>query len=152
MFDNVDDIYSYIGQAMFNSLPMNWDKASFYFLILKVDSAMQSEQTYWLNGKSYSFNVNKIDGVVKRTKCAKAFYSLYHIMKKNEKDVPWNKARFEITSEGNFSIDFKYDEDFSWYNALDADSQEYDDLDIDLINQIEAWDGLPESFSRYWIN
>ena len=55
-----------------------------------------------------------------------------------------------MTSEGDFSIDFKYDEDFAWYKSLDIDSQEYNDLDIDVINQIKSWEGLPESYPRYW--
>ncbi|MBB1304356.1 hypothetical protein [Pseudoalteromonas sp. SR43-5] len=64
-------------------------------------------------------------------------------MKKDKDDVPWNKVRVEITTEGYFSIDFKYDEDFAWYKSLDIDSQEYEDLDIDVINKIKSWDGLP---------
>ena len=30
-------------------------------------------------------------------------------MQKNENDVPWNKVRFEITSEGDFKIDSIYE-------------------------------------------
>ncbi|MCP4325533.1 MAG: DUF600 family protein [Psychromonas sp.] len=150
MFENIEQIYNYIGHSMINALPTDWDKASFYALILNVDSAMQSNQEYWFNGNRYEFDVNKVNGVAKRTKCAKAFYSLNHIMQKNKNDVPWNKARFEITFEGDFAIDFKYDEDFAWYKALDIDSQEYDELDIDMINHIKSWDGLPENAPRYW--
>lgn len=39
----------------------------------------------------------------------------------------------------------KYDEDFAWYKSFDIHSEEYEDLDIDVINKIRFWDGLPES-------
>ena len=150
MFETVDDIYNYIGQAMFDALPENWDRATFYALIVTVDKAMQSKQTYLHQGQKHDFDVNIINGVAKRTKCSKAFYSLYRIMQKGEKDLSWNKARFQITSEGDFEIDFKYDEDFEWYKALDVDSKEYDDLDIDIIHQIKSWEGLSDDAPRHW--
>ena len=148
MFETVDDIYNYIGQAMFDALPENWDRATFYAMLLKVDSSMQSKQTYLHKGEKYDFDVNIIDGVAKRTKCSKAFYSLYHLMQKSPQDVPWNKASFQITAEGDFEIDFKYDEDFAFLNSLDPDNDRYPTSDEILA--IESWEGLPEDAPRYW--
>ncbi|MEL0631134.1 immunity protein YezG family protein [Pseudoalteromonas carrageenovora] len=150
MFKTVDEIYSHIGQAMFNALPDRWDTAWYDIFVIHPDGVTQSNQQYSLNDVIQYFNVNKINGINKYAGCDDAFEALYKIMQKNEDDVPWNKARFEITSDGDFSIDFKYDEDFAWYKSLDIDSQEYDDLDIDVINQIKSWEGLPESYPRYW--
>ena len=85
-----------------------------------------------------------------KTQCVIKLFMLFILLCKNENDVPWNKARFEMTSEGDFSIDFKYDEDFAWYKSLDIDSQKYDELDINIINKIKSWDGLPKGYPRYW--
>ena len=96
---------------------------------------MTSRSKYIYNGKIFDFDLDVIDGIYKNSMCNKAFYALYTIMQKDKNDVPWNKARFEMTSEGDFSIDFKYDEDFAWYKSLDIDSQKYDELDINVINE-----------------
>ncbi|MBB1386173.1 DUF600 family protein [Pseudoalteromonas sp. SG45-5] len=148
MFETIDDIYNHIGQAMFNALPEQWEKAWFEVLLLNPDGAIQSNQEYILNNKKFNFDTNIINGVAKNAKCGKAFCALYHLMQKNENDVPWNKVRFEITSEGDFTIDFKYDEDFAYLNSLDPDKDKYPSSDEILA--IETWEGLPESYPRYW--
>ncbi|MGI2169983.1 hypothetical protein ACROAE_07265 [Shewanella sp. MF05960] len=154
MFKEIDDIYNYIGQEMYERLPEYWDIALLEVNMDKIDKAISIGASYILNNTSNTFDLDEKNGVVSFSDVDEAFYALYKIMQKNESenDVPWNKARFEITSEGDFSIDFKYDEDFVWYKSLDIDSQEYDDLDIDIINQIETWEGLPETAPRYWKN
>ncbi|MCP4991676.1 MAG: DUF600 family protein [Colwellia sp.] len=150
MFETVDDIYNHIGQAMYNALPTEWEHARFDAILLDPEGAMQSRQTYNINQEEHHFNVNKIDGINKNANCGSAFYALYKLMQKDENDVPWNKARFEVTSDGDFEIFFKYDEDFAWYNNLDPDGKEMDELDVDIIDQIETWEGLPEDFPRCW--
>ncbi|SHO59303.1 hypothetical protein [Vibrio quintilis] len=55
-----------------------------------------------------------------------------------------------LTPEGEIEIDFKRDENYIWLCNVDSDSQEYEDLDIQVINQIKSWERLPEDFSRYW--
>ncbi|MCP4320862.1 MAG: DUF600 family protein [Alteromonadales bacterium] len=149
MFNNIDEIYNYIGQSMFEVLPDKWTGAYNYVLLDDYTSGVMSfVNRYKVDNTAleYDFRFDNKDTL----NIIKAYKDLYHIMQKKTDDVPWNKARFKVTSEGDFSIDFKYDEDFAWYNALDIDSQEYDNLDIDVINQIETWDGLPENAPRYW--
>lgn len=149
MFKDIDEIYNYIGQSMFNGLPDRWSKAENYVLLDNHALGIMSFiNRYQVRDTStvYDFRFDNKDILNIIT----AYKELYQIMQKNEDDVPWNKARFKMTSEGDFSIDFKYDEDFAWYKSLDIDSQEYDDLDIDVINQIKSWEGLPESYPRYW--
>ncbi|MBU2072482.1 MAG: antitoxin YezG family protein [Gammaproteobacteria bacterium] len=150
MFDTVDEIYNHIGQTMFNQLPEKWESAYLEVNLHQVDVSISIGSKYMHEGEVFDFDLDVINGVYKSSKCNNAFYALYKIMRKNEQDVPWNKARFEITSEGDFTIDFKYDEDFAWYKSLDIDSQEYDDLDIKVINSIKSWQGLPEDYPRYW--
>lgn len=146
MFDTIDGIYNHIGQAMFDALPNKWDTATLMLLMDKVNVSVTMSQKYLdkNDSKNYKyFTVNKRNGLAYESKVSDAFYALFNIMKKDKDDVPWNKVRVEITSEGYFSIDFKYDEDFAWYKSLDIHSQEYEDLDIDVINKIKSWDGLP---------
>ncbi|KPZ66695.1 hypothetical protein AN392_00134 [Pseudoalteromonas sp. P1-16-1b] len=150
MFNNIDEIYNHIGQSMFEHLPEKWDKAYLEVNLHRLNVSISIDPKYTYEQQIFDFDLDVINGVYKNSMCNKAFYALYTIMQKDKDDVPWNKARFEITSEGDFSIDFKYDEDFAWYKSLDIDSQEYDDLDIDVINQIKSWEGLPESYPRYW--
>ena len=149
MFKDIDEIYNYIGQSMFNVLPDEWSKAQNYVLLdnhaLGIMSFINQYQVSNISSV-YDFRFDNKDILNIIT----AYKELFEIMQKNENDVPRNKARFEMTSEGDFSIDFKYDEDFVWYKSLDINSQEYDDLDIDVINQIKSWEGLPESYHRYW--
>jgi len=152
MFKEIDQIYNFIREEMYGRLPGAWDFAYLDVNMERVDRAISIGANYILNNISNSFDLDEKNGVVNFSDIDEAFYALYHFMQKNEQDVPWNKARFEITSDGNFSVDFKYDADFVWYKSLDIDSQEYDDLDIDIINQIKSWEGLPENFSRYWKN
>ena len=150
MFETDHDIYSYLGQTMFDRLPDVWDTARLDVLIQSIDRSSSIGAFYSHNDVESRFDLDKINGVLQSTDCDLAFFALYKLMQKGEKDIPWNKARFQITSEGDFEIDFKYDEDFEWYKALDIDSKEYDDLDIDIINQIKSWEGLPEGAPRYW--
>lgn len=153
MFDTIEDIYNHIGQAMFNALPDEWDTAILTLSMDKVNVSVTMHQKYLDKNDSTNykyFSVNKRNGLAYESKVSDAFYALYHLMQKNENDVPWNKARVEITSQGDFSVDFKYDKDFALYKSLDIDSQEYEDLEIDVINKIKSWDGLPGSYPKYW--
>ena len=150
MFDNTDEIYNHIGQSMFNALPEDWDAAWLDVNMSSPDRALSMGGYYQVSGSVHDFDVNVINGKFENTNSHKAFHALYKIMKKHEVDVPWNKVRFEVTPDGNFEIQFKYDDDYAWYQSLDIDSEEYDKLDIDIINQIKTWEGLPESAERYW--
>ncbi|MCW1720131.1 MULTISPECIES: immunity protein YezG family protein [unclassified Pseudoalteromonas] len=150
MFETIDDIYNHLGLSMFEHLPEKWEKAYLEVNLHQVNVSVSIDSKYIYNGKIFDFDLDVIDGIYKNSMCNKAFYALYTIMQKDKNDVPWNKARFEMTSEGDFSIDFKYDEDFAWYKSLDIDSQKYDELDINVINKIKSWDGLPKGYPRYW--
>ena len=151
MFDHENDIYLHIGQAMFNALPDEWDSAYFYFTMLSESGACEYEQGYFINGVDCDFSVNKIDGEYEDAKCVEAFNALYQMMKKNDSDAPWNKARFELMPDGNFDIQFKFDEDFAWLVAVDHYSDEFECLSADDMNLIKSWGGVPDLYGRYWL-
>lgn len=150
MFEPVDDIYNHIGQAMFDALPDEWSEAWVEVLIHQPKISISFVQQYLEEGATspLDFNVDEVNGRYIDSDVDKAFYALYELMK--SANGSWNKARFQITSDGDFDIQFKYDEDFVWLKSLDIDGKEFDDLDIDVINQIESWSGLSDDAPRYW--
>ncbi|MBU2072487.1 MAG: antitoxin YezG family protein [Gammaproteobacteria bacterium] len=147
-FTDIDEIYNVIGQEMFDSLPEKWDRATLEVNLDSLDIAITIGAKFSFNGTESAFNLYKRNGKIYSSGIGEAFFSLYKIMRKNEQDVPWNKARFEITSEGDFTIDFKYDEDFAYLNSLDPDNDRYPSSDEILA--IESWQGLAEDYPRYW--
>lgn len=154
--ETFEDIYQHIGQAMFNALPDEWDSAYFYISIKRIyPRSCEYEESYFLKGVEFDFSVDEIDGDYEESGCTDAFFELYDLMQKDDSDVPWNKARFELKPDGSFDIQFKYDEDFAWLNSLNLrkkkDNDFYESVDIDIINEIKTWDGLPEDFDRYWL-
>ena len=40
MFDSHDDVYNFVGQAMFNALPDKWDSAWLVIKIIQVDRSI----------------------------------------------------------------------------------------------------------------
>jgi len=71
-------------------------------------------------------------------------------MKKDESDIPWNKARFELESDGSYDVKTKFDEDYIIHTGLDADNAELDSLSSDFHLAIESWEGLPDDMLRPW--
>jgi len=158
MFENEINIYHHIGQSMFNALPEEWDSAYFYFRMLNERGDCTYINGYLLHDNSFDFDfdVDEIDGEYEDAKCADAFFSLYKLMKKDESDIPWNKARFELKPDGSFDMKFKYDEDFAWFQDLDLGKKQESDLFDALLDSgvddiINSWEGLPEDFDRYWL-
>ena len=151
MFDTVDEIYNYIGQEMYDVLPEKWDIA-WIDICLNIGSSIQAVQCYNVDQEECYFSLHKRNGAYRDSDYDKAFYALHDLMKKNETDNPWNKLHFTLKPDGDFDIEFKFDKDFAWYNSLDADSQEFDNLDLDIIKQIQTWDGVPESTPKYWLD
>lgn len=80
-------------------------------------------------------------------------FRLYELSKKTPNDNPFNKYKFTLNNDGTFDIEFKYDEDFAYMKSLDADSDEFDEfLELDVTDQIESWEGLPEDHPRPWVS
>ena len=71
-------------------------------------------------------------------------------MQKNTNDVPWNKCRFELLSDGSLDVKFKLDLDFEWYKSLDPDSEAFDNLNYQTVDLIKSWEGVPKDFDRNW--
>ncbi|WP_018692296.1 immunity protein YezG family protein [Algicola sagamiensis] len=147
----IDDLYEYIGHGIYEALPEEWHEAWTSVSIFSSGNRIQSRSGFKLNQETHYFNVNKIDGLLRDDRdIHEAFYLLLKFMRKDENDIPWNKARFWMNEDGDFSIDFKFDEDFAWYNSIEADSDEFKKLNSKEMDQIESWEGLPEDAPRSW--
>ncbi len=151
MFNSIDEIYNHIGQSMVEALPEPWFKAYSYVLLDNVDEGVMSFVDTFFKANQDDNEQDFFLDIKKRMPRVRAYQALYKFMQKTPDDVPWNKARFTLTNDGDFDIEFKLDEDLIWLNNLDADSQEYDDLDINIEDQIRSWEGLPENADRYWL-
>jgi hypothetical protein len=148
MFESVDDIYNFLGQKMFEALPENWDKAWIEINLDNPDRSISMESVYQVSEKVHHFDIDIVNGQLKSSGSHKAFFALYRLMQTDLNDEPWNKARFEITSEGDFEVLFKFDKDFAYLQSLDPDKDQYPTSDEILA--IESWEGLPEGANRSW--
>ncbi|MCV5245195.1 DUF600 family protein, partial [Escherichia coli] len=54
-----------------------------------------------------------------------AFSDLFDLMSSKEQSKPWNKARFVVQPDGDFKIEFKWDEDWAWLSSLAPDKDIY---------------------------
>ncbi|CAM3821483.1 immunity protein YezG family protein [Parendozoicomonas haliclonae] len=148
MFDTVDDIYQFIGQAIYNALPDEWDEAKFTAILIEIDHFIESRQHYSLGGDIHSFDIEDTDEDIAWDE---AFYALFKLMRKSESDIPWNKAQFSLLADGSFDLEFKYDPDLQWLNTVERDSASYKAMNSKDILKIKTWDGLPEDNDRTWI-
>lgn len=150
MFNSAEEIHQHIGQSMFDALPEQWDKAYCDIGLSRENTCGFMAGTYYTGGEEKFYSVDIIDGVLKYSQCDEAFYALYKMMKKDESDIPWNKARFELESDGSYDVKTKFDEDYIIYTGLDADAAEFDSLSRDFYLAIESWEGLPDDMPCPW--
>lgn len=150
MFEEIEDIYACIGQEMFDVLPDSFDTAYSYATILMPGRSVEVDQRFVdSHGQEHQFSTFIQNDQVLDTNLPQAFLALLEKMTE-EGDIPWNKAAFSLTEDGDFEVEFKLDEDWEHVRSLDADSAEYDALDVDLIDQVKSWEGLPDAVKRPW--
>ena len=146
MFENFEDIYYKIAHEIINATPDGWERAYLDAFIYKVDEVISIGGNYYLNGVESFLDINAIDGEYVSSEAHTAFFELYKGMKKNKNDVPWNKCRFELMSDGSLDVKFKLDLDFEWYKSLDPDGEDFDNLHYQTVDSIKSWEGLAERF------
>lgn len=150
MFEDIEDIYECIGQEMFDVLPESFDAAYSYATILMPGRSVEVAQKFVdSQGKEHQFSTFIQNDQVLDTNLPQAFLALLEKMAQ-EGEIPWNKAAFSLTEDGDFELEFKLDDDWEYVRNLDSDSLEYDLLDVDLIDQVKSWEGLPDEVERPW--
>jgi len=148
MFNTQEEAYQFIGKSLYINAPKNFKSAWIEITVFTVDHVVEELAGYSDGIKNHYLDLEmNIEGEEEDPDTRFAFYKIYHLMQKDENDVPWNKAKFTLTSEGKFDLEFKLDEDFEWFKNLNKDSSEYDSLDIKLERKVARWEGLTEEES-----
>ncbi|MEC8009850.1 MAG: immunity protein YezG family protein [Pseudomonadota bacterium] len=149
MFPDIDDLYTGIGQAIYNQMPDRWTKACLEVLHVEQNYSLIFNEYYFVDDLRFDFDVT--DSNSKEINVSDLFYKLYEFMARNNEYVPWNKCKFTLYPDGEFDIEFKLDDDYEWYKSIDVNSKEYDSISVDTIEKIETWEGLPKDFNRFWV-
>ncbi len=101
----VDEIYDSIGQNAIENLPTEWSEA-FIDAERSADDALKLSGGYSsIDLEFTSFKFRKFD-----RRIVDEFHELYSIMTKEGDQHKWNRAKFKLTPDGKFSIDFDWDQ------------------------------------------
>jgi hypothetical protein len=102
---SVDEIYTNIAQGVVDSINELWSKALIDLMI--IEGATECNGSYFKNDiaeKAEDFEV--------ADESFDDFEDLHDIMT-SEGQNDWNRATFTLYPDGNFDIDFKYDEELA---------------------------------------
>ncbi|MEC8010708.1 MAG: immunity protein YezG family protein [Pseudomonadota bacterium] len=143
----INNLYEKIGGNIFRALPDKWEKAWLDVCIYVPDVSLSLFGAYQRNSEIFYFDIDEIDGVEIFSDTDEAFYNLHNLMVR-QCGKSWNKCRFELTSDGNFEIFYKYDEDFAYLNNL-VDKLECFPSSEEIL-AIQTWEGLPDGVARSW--
>ncbi|HCE2054516.1 TPA: DUF600 family protein [Vibrio parahaemolyticus] len=149
MFSTTEEIYNHIGGAILEVVPEQWCVAWVDIAMNLSTRAVYFQDRYLVDANSddvkdldiYSSDNIELDD---------AFSDLFDLMSSKEQSKPWNKARFVVHPDGDFEIEFKWDEDWAWLSSLDPDKDIYPDSET--MQSIETWDGLGENAYRPWFD
>ena len=102
----IDEIYNSIGQNIVNNLPSEWLEA-FIDVERGSDDALKLGGGYSsLDSNFTSFKFRNFD-----RRIVDDFHELYAIMTEENDHHKWNRAKFKLTPDGKFSIDFDWDQE-----------------------------------------
>ncbi|MBU2986778.1 hypothetical protein KO528_15545 [Saccharophagus degradans] len=154
MFNNEYEIYQYLAENIVKAIPApDWDKAEYIAMSQNFERHLIEYASYFKIKTNENFDFDLDEGSNIPATGYKISMSLFELHKKKQEDKPFNKYKFTLNNDGTFDIAFKYDEDFAYMKSLDADSDEFDDLlELDVTDQIESWEGLPQDHPRPWLH
>ena len=151
MFDTDQAVYQHLATIAVRAIPNpEWDRAEFEIFSHDGSENITLRSRYYGSPEDTSTHFNPYIKGDEKLEVATA--DLYNFLQKSPDDKPFNKYKFTLNNDGTFKIEFKYDDDFAYLSSLDAESQEFDDLlELEVVDQIESWEGLPEDFPRPWL-
>lgn len=104
----IDEIYDSIGQNMIDNLPSEWSEA-FIDVERDADDAIELGGGYLsLDSEFTSFKFRNFD-----RRIVDDFHEVYAIMTEEGDQHKWNRAKFKLTPDGKFSIDFDWDQELA---------------------------------------
>lgn len=113
-----NEIFEILGQATLKSVEgiLNWSKALLY--IERQEKSVGFKSSY-IDEKGQEIEVDTEADYF----TSKAVQNLYNITSNHPlQHKNWNKARFEITSNGKFHIEYKWDQE--WQDEIDRYDKE----------------------------
>lgn len=104
----IDEIYSSIAQNMIDNLPPTWLE-SFIDIERDADDAIELSGGYSsLDSEFTSFRFRDFDDRI-----VNDFHEIYNIMTEEGDHHKWNRAKFKLTPDNKFSIDFDWDQNLA---------------------------------------
>ena len=100
----VDEIYNNIAQNMLDNLPSEWIEALIDVERGASDALKLSGGYSSLDSEFTSFKFRNFD-----RRIINDFHELYKIMTQGDSNQ-WNRAKFKLTPDNKFSIDFDWDQ------------------------------------------
>ena len=102
----IDDIYKCIADNIFNNISAStWDKAEINAQVF--DGAVKLKGGSYDGNQFLSFKFRNFD-----RRITDDFSKLHKITTDNDSNL-WNRAKFTLTSDGSFSIDFSWDQELA---------------------------------------
>jgi len=100
----IDDIYESLGEGIFDSVETGWIEATIDAIVFE-DSVRCSGNYIPIEGaSSISFSVSD--------DAFDDFEELHEITTEGDSNQ-WNRAKFKLTPDGKFSIDFEWDQELA---------------------------------------
>lgn len=144
MSESVEEIYSQIGQTMYDALPDQWVVA---WLDVCVD--IPNGNAFLIPLFMEKIEIRKSTSFDVSVDLGQCFIEMHSFFQRSGVDKAWNKCRFILRPDGDFNLEFKFDRDLDYLHSLDA--EEVVTIGSDLTNAIMHWSGLNESAHRPWV-
>ncbi len=101
MTRTIDEVYESIAQYIIDAMPSDWSSSNLD-VEFNGDSAEFDATFEKLSGDTEDFDVEY--------QVFKDFKEIYTIMTEEGDQHKWNRAKFKLTLDGKFSIDFDWDQ------------------------------------------
>ena len=152
MFKDEPTIYQHLAKIIVKAIPDPlWIKAELEVMSHNGSKYITLKSRYYSPSSTKTNYFNPYITGTENIETATA--ELYRARYSESNEKPFNKYKFALNNDGTFDIEFKYDEDFAYMKSLDADSDEFDELlELDVTDQIESWERLPQDHPRPWLN
>lgn len=104
----IDEIYNSIAGNMIDNLPSEWSE-SFINVERDASDALELSGGYMsLDSEFTSFKFRNFD-----RRIVKEFHELYTIMTEESDHHKWNRAKFKLTPDNKFTLDFDWDQELA---------------------------------------
>ncbi|WP_337909212.1 hypothetical protein [Vibrio cholerae] len=145
MPQSVEELYGYIGQSMYDSLPDEW-VVSWLDVCIDTRKCRANIMPFFME----KAEVRKSTSFIMPVDLEQCFVAMHSYFQQSQEDKAWNKCRFILRPDGDFDLEFKFDRDLDYlYSLAGGDVARVEES---LVNAIRSWSGLKEDAYRPWVN